>query len=107
MPLPIGQAIAFFYYDPRTERHEILSSYYKVPYVPDRQIEAAANKLLGEFQAERWVSLSTYDPPAKYLGKIIRFLGFDMEPRDLHWELGPNVIAATEGKNHRLRCVSR
>jgi hypothetical protein len=96
IPLPIGQFIAFFYYDLTTNEYEILSSYFRVPYVSDRAIEQGADRLLYSFQATGKYRPTTYDPPAKYLSQIIRHLGFDMEPRDLQWELGSSVIAATD-----------
>ena len=96
IPLPIGQYIAFFYYDLTKTEYEILSSYFRVPYVSDLAIERSANRLLCGFQAAGKYSPTTYDPPVKYLSQIVRHLGFDMEPRDLQWELGPSVIAATD-----------
>jgi hypothetical protein len=96
MPLPICQHIAFFYYDPVKNEYQILSSYYRVPYVSDMLIDQAANRLLFEFGAAGKYNPSTYDPPGNYLSRIIRHLGFDLEPRDLQWELGPTVIAATD-----------
>jgi hypothetical protein len=96
MPLPIGQNIAFFYYDLKKNEHEILSSYFRVPFVSDLAIERSANRLLWNFQAAGKYNPATYDPPGKYLSKIVRYLGFDMEPRNLEWELGTGVIAATD-----------
>jgi hypothetical protein len=96
MPLPVGQAIAFFYYDLASGRHKILSSYYRVTYIKNKEIEYAADGLIRNFQAAGKYRLSTYDPPGNYLPQIVRYLGYDMEPRDLQWELGPNVIAATD-----------
>lgn len=96
MPLPVGQAIAFFYHDPISDRHEILSSYYKVPFLGDVEIEKIVEKLLWDFQARGRYNVSTYDPPGAYLSQLVRYLGYDMEPRDLQWELGANVIAATD-----------
>jgi hypothetical protein len=98
MPLPIGQAIAFFYYDFQRQQHKILSSYYNVPYLSGAKIEKLANGFLANFQANTNTTITTYAPPAKYFSKIVRFLGFDMEPHDLQWELGPGVIAATDFK---------
>lgn len=98
MPLPIAQAIAFFYYDLQKQQHKILSSYYNVPYLSDAKIEQAASGFLTGFQVSGNIELTTYAPPAKYFSKIIRYLGFDMEPHDLQWELGPGVIAATDFK---------
>ena len=96
MPLPIGQNIAFFYYDLSKNEYEILSSFFRVPYVSDRAIEQGANRLLYSFQAAGKYRPTTYDPPGTYLSQIVRYLGFDMEPRDLQWELGSSVIAATD-----------
>jgi hypothetical protein len=96
MPLPLGQNIAFYYFDPAKNRHEILTSYFRVPYVSDAAIERSADRLLHSFQSGTKYNPTTYDPPGKYLSHIIRHLGFDMEPRSLEWELGPGVIAATD-----------
>jgi hypothetical protein len=96
MPLPIGQNIAFFYYDLSKQDHEILSTFYRVPYVGDTAIENTVNRLLDSFQITGKYMPTTYDPPANYLSQIVRFLGFDMVPKDLTWELGPGVIAATD-----------
>jgi hypothetical protein len=96
MPLPIGQNIAFFYYDLTKSQYEILSSYFRVPYVSDLAIEKAANRLLHGFESAGKHKPSSYDPPGNYLPQIIRHLGFDLEPRSLQWELGESVIAATD-----------
>jgi len=96
IPLPIGQFIAFFYYDLTKNEYEILSSYFRVPYVRDLAIEQAADKLLHSFQEAGKYRPTVYDPPGRYLPQIVRYLGFDMEPRDLQWELGSSVIAATD-----------
>lgn len=96
MPLPIGQNIAFFYYDITKNEYEILSSYFRVPYVSDLAIEQSASRLLHSFQTAGKYRPTTYDPPGRYLSQIVRHLGFDMEPRDLQWELGSSVIAATD-----------
>jgi len=96
MPLPIGQAIAFYYYDLQKQQYEILSSYYNVPYLSDARIEGSANSFLTGFQVSSNIDITTYAPPATYLSRIVRYLGFDMEPHDLQWELGPGVIAATD-----------
>ena len=98
MPLPIGQAIAFYYYDLRKQEYLILSSYYNVPYLSDAKIENSAQSFLNCFQLSSNINVTTYTPPAKYLSRIVRYLGFDMEPHDLQWELGPGVIAATDFK---------